>query len=279
MAGQLALSASLYAFGLRVAVNHLFTFVAAPFGVLAQMCNPRWWVMAVIRPVATRRARRKSGLAIVLAMVSVGVGAGAPLMASRISSQDDDRDWRQTAERFLASDGSIDARLEAFVTQSPAARDFAALGSDLAFSRVHFENAARETRDHACLSRAIFYEAGHEPVRGQLAVAEVIVNRVNHNLYPNTICDVIYEGSERRTGCQFSFTCDGAEDRAPRGRAWERSQAVARHVMLGLAPSVTNGATHYHADYVSPYWAPQLVHTDTIGTHIFYRFPKRDGRA
>lgn len=125
-----------------------------------------------------------------------------------------------------------------------------------------------------CLSRAVYYEARSEDSVGQLAVAEVVMNRVRDPHFPKTICDVVYQGQYRNTGCQFTFTCDGSVRHKPVGGAWDRAKDVALHVMLGLNKPVTNKATHYHTDYVNPYWAPGLVETAEIGTHIFYRFPR-----
>ncbi|MEO1028517.1 MAG: cell wall hydrolase, partial [Pseudomonadota bacterium] len=119
-----------------------------------------------------------------------------------------------------------------------------------------------------------YYEARSESLSGQLAVAEVIANRVKDARYPNTICEVVYQGSRRNIGCQFTFTCDGALNRKPRGVRWQRSKAVAAQVVLDLHEPRTAGATHYHANYVDPIWNAGLVHTKTIGTHIFYRFPR-----
>ncbi len=125
-----------------------------------------------------------------------------------------------------------------------------------------------------CLSEAIYYEARSEDTLGQIAVAEVVMNRVANPHYPKTVCGVVFQGQYRETGCQFTFTCDGSRIARPRGEAWDRARDVALHVLLGLNTPVTNKATHYHTDYVNPYWAAGLVETGVIGTHIFYRFPK-----
>ncbi len=125
-----------------------------------------------------------------------------------------------------------------------------------------------------CLTAAIGYEAGNEPLAGQQAVAEVILNRVRHPGYPKTVCGVVFQGSDRHTGCQFTFTCDGSMLRhqfaAARYVSW---RAVADAALDGLNPSRVPGATHYHADYVSPYWAPSLIRVAKLGAHIFYRPP------
>lgn len=136
-----------------------------------------------------------------------------------------------------------------------------------------------DPRQHACLSQAIYYEARGESQRGQAAVAEVVMNRVRSPYYPNSICGVVYQGSHRSTGCQFTFTCDGSLNHRPRGRAWDRAQRVATAVMLGYTRPITQGATHYHTHAVNPIWNSGLVETTNIGSHVFYRFPNRSERA
>ena len=124
-----------------------------------------------------------------------------------------------------------------------------------------------------CLALAISYEAGLEPVAGQEAVAQVILNRVRHPSYPDTACGVVWQGSTRRTGCQFTFTCDGSLRRARSAAALASARAVAARVLAGDSADHVRGATHYHADYVAPYWAPSLTRVRQIATHIFYRTP------
>lgn len=128
--------------------------------------------------------------------------------------------------------------------------------------------------DLDCLSEAIYHEARSEDTLGQMAVAEVVMNRVANPHYPKTVCGVVFQGQYRETGCQFTFTCDGSRAVKPLGVEWDRARDIALHVLLGLNTPVTNKATHYHTDYVNPYWAAGLVETKIIGTHIFYRFPK-----
>lgn len=134
-------------------------------------------------------------------------------------------------------------------------------------------------RELRCLSEAIYYEARGESPRGQVAVGEVVMNRVRSGYYPGSICGVVYQGSHRATGCQFTFTCDGSLDRRPRGAAWVKSQQVARQIMMGYTRPVTARATHYHTAAVDPNWSSMLVETGRIGEHVFYRFPNRTERA
>jgi len=131
-------------------------------------------------------------------------------------------------------------------------------------------------REHKCLAEAIYFEARSEGAKGKLAVAEVVLTRVDDWRYPGTICGVVYQGSHLATGCQFSWTCDGLRDVAAEAGAWEKSRNLASYVMLDVEwEEVTGKATHYHADYVSPYWAPTLRETTTVGKHIFYRWVNR----
>jgi len=123
-----------------------------------------------------------------------------------------------------------------------------------------------------CLTAAVHYEAANEPAVGQAAVAQVVLNRVRHPAYPSTVCGVVFQGSERTTGCQFTFTCDGSLGRPPRPEAWARARAVASAALNGLVIPNVGMATHYHADYVAPIWATNLVKLGQIGVHIFYRW-------
>ncbi|WP_125256410.1 cell wall hydrolase [Brevundimonas fluminis] len=123
-----------------------------------------------------------------------------------------------------------------------------------------------------CLTQAVYYEAALEPTEGQEAVAQVVLNRVRDPNYPNTVCGVVFQGAERVTGCQFSFTCDGALSQGPVPWAWKRAEAVAARALNGHVAARVGTATHYHADYVHPWWAPTLLKIDQIGAHIFYRW-------
>ncbi len=123
-----------------------------------------------------------------------------------------------------------------------------------------------------CLTAAVYYESGLEPVDGQRAVAQVILNRVRHPHYPKTVCGVVFQGHTRSTGCQFTFTCDGSLRRTPAAHLWERSRRVAEEALGGYVHRAVGWATHYHANYVFPYWAPSLAKVATIGAHIFYRW-------
>lgn len=129
-----------------------------------------------------------------------------------------------------------------------------------------------------CLTQAVYYEAANEPLAGKRGVAQVVLNRLKHPAYPNSVCGVVYEGVNRPV-CQFSFTCDGSLLRRPMASLWKQSEDVARAALAGEVEPRVGSATHYHADYVLPRWAYTLGKIDKIGLHIFYRFPGRAGEA
>ena len=126
-----------------------------------------------------------------------------------------------------------------------------------------------------CLATAVYYESAGEPMAGQRAVAQVVLNRLRNPRYPKTICEVIYQGAERPTGCQFSFACDGSTRRVPRAAGWAVATAVATSVLNGVTSAEAGQATHYHTLAVFPAWAPQLAKIGIIGHHVFYRPPGR----
>ena len=123
-----------------------------------------------------------------------------------------------------------------------------------------------------CLTQAVYYEAASEGVDGGRAVAQVVLNRTRHGGYPNSVCGVVYQGSQRVTGCQFTFTCDGALARTPVPYLWARSRQIASEALAGKVFAPVGYATHYHADYVVPYWAASLNKIAVVGRHIFYNF-------
>jgi spore germination cell wall hydrolase CwlJ-like protein len=129
-----------------------------------------------------------------------------------------------------------------------------------------------QARALTCLSQAVYYESAREPALGQAAIAQVVLNRLRHPAYPKSVCGVVYQGAARQTGCQFTFTCDGALAHAPVPALWSQAQSVARRALAGFVVKDVGSATHYHAAYVAPYWAPTLVKMKQIGQHIFYRW-------
>ena len=123
-----------------------------------------------------------------------------------------------------------------------------------------------------CLTKAVYYEAGNQSDDGQRAVAQVVLNRVRDRAFPSSVCGVVYQGSTRSTGCQFTFTCDGSLARRPNPVGWDRARAVASSALAGAVYAPVGSATFYHANYVSPWWATSMDKIATVGAHIFYRW-------
>jgi spore germination cell wall hydrolase CwlJ-like protein len=144
------------------------------------------------------------------------------------------------------------------------------------FQRDYFYNYKLAIKQHQCLSEAIYYEARSESLIGQKAVAEVILNRRRSKHFPDTICEVVFQGSDRKTGCQFSFTCDGSISGEIEEKNWKRSQNVAKLIMMGGVRPFTENSTHYHTVDISPPWVNDLRPTRKIGSHMFYRFKFRE---
>lgn len=131
-----------------------------------------------------------------------------------------------------------------------------------------------------CLTSAIYYEAGNEPEDGQRAVAQVVLNRVRSTLWPDTVCGVVYQGSERTDyRCQFTFSCDGAMARLPAAATWVRARRVAEEALAGKVYAPVGLATHYHTLAVRPDWSSRLQAVAVVGAHIFYRNPGFNGTA
>ncbi len=243
--------------------------------------------------------------------VVVFTAAGMPAMAMRAEAQREDADWSARAVAFnkylneaesgVAGDTTelaFDvepaaygwrARAQAMIAEdvfdrqavliSARIRDNSALAAVKPFQPASLRVAAKNSTEQRCMAEAIYYEARGESRQGQLAVAEVVANRVRSGIYPNTVCGVVYQGSERSTGCQFSFTCDGSMKARPRGAAWREANALSTQVLMGMVRPVTNKATHYHTVAIDPYWSASLVETTRIGAHVFYRNPTRRERA
>lgn len=161
----------------------------------------------------------------------------------------------------------VAAELAAARVAGPAAAAFRLAGTGI-----------DQARALHCLASAVYYEAASEAVGGQRAVAQVVLNRVAHPSYPNSVCGVVFQGSERKTGCQFTFTCDGSLTRKPMKAAWDRALTVAQQALAGEVYEPVGLATHYHTIWINPYWASSLDTVGTIGAHRFYRWRGAAGR-
>ncbi len=182
-----------------------------------------------------------------------------------------------TAELLLASvRKSLDHQFDG--THAPHSTGLSAKPKIAAISRgMVFKGeteADYQTRQRRCLASAIYFEARGEPRKGQIAVAQVVMNRVRSPAFPDTICGVVFQGQHQRKGCQFSFTCDGISDVARSEAQWRVSNKLAKQVLKGdLWVKEIDNSTHYHANYVSPPWRRQMKRIKKIGRHIFYRAP------
>ena len=164
--------------------------------------------------------------------------------------------------------------------QALAPEDAKALNAEVPFStapnpaakpfrfRGDADDLARATD---CLAAATYYEAGDD-AEGEKAVAQVVLNRLRHPAFPKTVCGVVFQGSERRTGCQFTFTCDGALARVPSETAWSRARAIAAGALQGAVYKPVGYATHYHTDWVVPYWSASLDKITAVHSHLFFRW-------
>jgi spore germination cell wall hydrolase CwlJ-like protein len=154
---------------------------------------------------------------------------------------------------------------------------FVSLGLDRALPfRIALE-APQFARARDCLASAMLYEAGDDRT-GQAAVAQVVLNRMRHPAFPHSVCAVVYQGSERATGCQFTFTCDGALARTPPLAAWQRARTAAAAFLDGETDPAVGMATHYHTDWVHPYWSVTLDKIARVNTHLFFRWQGSWGR-
>ena len=165
--------------------------------------------------------------------------------------------------RQIAPEQALAVNQEIPIAQgpNPAARPFDFKGD---------KNARAQATE--CLASAVYYEAGSQDDNGERAVAQVVLNRVRHPAFPASVCGVVYQGSTRPSGCQFTFTCDGSMYRQPDAEGWKRAWRIAEAALSGYVYGPVGYATHYHANYVVPYWASTLAKNAVVGAHIFYRW-------
>lgn len=165
-----------------------------------------------------------------------------------------------------------ETRLSGFFGFKPRAKVTKPAGP-VTFSKSWLDQQPKATggEHFACLAEALYFEARGETVKGQFAVAEVIMNRMKSAQFPNSLCGVINQGTGRRYQCQFTYTCDGHEEVIREQTAYERVSKVARLVIDGATPDLTEGATYYHTTAVRPRWSRSFTKTTRIGVHLFYR--------
>ena len=218
--------------------------------------------------MSARRTRRTAALIVLVTsvviaaltvalVIAVSIGSGSPPPGAPPPAVEPVALMDISAEDAQAANAE-----QPFVTGDfPAAAPFRFTGDS--------SNAARAAD---CLAAAVLYEAGDD-ADGQRAVAQVILNRLRHPAFPKSVCGVVFQGSERATGCQFTFTCDGALRRRYSDEAWARARGIAIDAMNGAVDRRVGLSTHYHTDWVRPYWSPSLDKLAQVGTHLFFRWP------
>jgi len=246
------------------------------------------------RLTATRSSRRSTLVVAVLLIIAMSLAISANGRAAssyrvsmpvELKPYDPDRWALLTANDYataraidpslpdpfaLPSDRVVDPdqiRQEAFV--GPAAKPYRFVGA----------SAQDRSRALYCLTAAIYYEAASESDDGQRGVAQVVLNRVRHPSFPGSVCGVVFQGSDRTTGCQFSFACDGAMARRPSAAGWARAARVAGAALAGKTFPSVGLATHYHTQAIWPRWGKSLVMTNVVGAHIFHRWRGRWGES
>ena len=178
------------------------------------------------------------------------------------------------AERIAAraAGRASGAVVTAGARNAPTARTTAAVPAGrLDFATLDAMPAVSGDAQFQCLAQAVYFESRGEPLSGQIAVAEVVLNRVDNPAYPRSICGVTKQGAGSGRGCQFSYACDGRPDVMTSSVSKARSEKIARMLIDGRPRSVTSGATHFHATYVRPDWSRKFARTASIGNHVFYR--------
>lgn len=162
-------------------------------------------------------------------------------------------------------------RMERFLGSSHGARKSKATEVEYTKSWIDSRPLPDGGSEFACLAEALYFEARGETIKGQFAVAEVILNRVASKQFPDTVCGVINQGTGRKYQCQFTYTCDGHKEVIHEPRAYERVSKVARLALDGADTDLTQGATYYHTTAVNPRWARSFTRTARYGVHLFYR--------
>ena len=237
------------------------------------------WLRACRDDAAVRRMAIVI-VALIGAVATAIVAAGIMLRAS--AARAEVVPAARAAALIAATSGDQASQVQAVGAQAEL------INASMPFSRAPIQAAQAfilpvgETLDQRravlCLTQAVYYEAGYEPIEGRRAVAQVVLNRMRHPAFPKSVCGVVYQRNSTPV-CQFSFVCDGALDRRPEVGAWRVAEAIARAALAGYVETSVGSATHYHADYVAPRWAPLLTKINKLGAHIFYRWPGAWGQV
>lgn len=240
-----------------------------------------WWgeivLQRAIKPVSEWGWPLAGGIALAAAAVAVLL-APSPQSTTRLAAP-----ARQTAVQpavLSPADNPLTAPPVLEELSYAAARDS---NAEVAVSTApnppaapfHLVAASPADRQRAvnCLALVAYYEAGNQGPKGQAAVVQVVLNRVRHPLFPKTVCGVVFNQWDHPPSCQFSFTCDGSLNRPPSAQGWKQAIAIAERALNGYVEPSVGESTHFHADYVVPYWRSEVVKVVQIGACIFYRIP------
>jgi spore germination cell wall hydrolase CwlJ-like protein len=239
--------------------HHAIHLAGAQLSLVAALC-----LALVLASLAARPAQAHLGEAVAPARAAVARAPAVPAAAAPAEPAAPAEDAGMIRLQDLSPEAARlwNASNPISKLPNPPARPF----------HLAAEGVLDEARAVDCMTAAVYYEAGFESLDGQRAVAQVVINRLRNPLFPKTVCGVVFQGAERASGCQFTFTCDGSLARKPAEEAWERSRKVAEAALHGYVMKRVGNATHYHASYVAPYWSPSLVKVATVGAHIFYRW-------
>lgn len=259
---------------------------------------------AFVRAALSVELRSRVAIAALGGVIGLGVGGaylgGEAVQAATVRAKVERLQAAEaegySQEAMAAAAGGLDAsamaianRHDAYGLDGAARRDRQA---DLLMARLQdtskpvtpvaarpfqMSGALDQSRDLDCLTRVAYYEARGEGADGMRAVTQVVLNRVRHPAFPKSICGVVYQGSNRSTGCQFSFTCNGAMRAPVQTAAWNRARDIASQALSGKVYASVGNATHFHTTSVSPSWRHRLVKVGQVGDHLFYRFGGRAG--
>jgi hypothetical protein len=163
-----------------------------------------------------------------------------------------------------------DARLDGLLSSQRGLAPLAPAAPEPDLAELIAEAEPEGDAEWRCMAEALYFEARGESLDGQVAVAEVILNRRDSGRYPDSVCGVVQQGTGEKWMCQFSYFCDGLPDAIGDEQAWERVGRIARVMLDGAPRDLTDGAMFYHARAVSPYWADEFTRTAAIGAHLFY---------
>ena len=200
-----------------------------------------------------------------------GLPAANVAIDVRSDSAANNGETRDALAALTAEDADAAAEVTGARSQSITDLLVTDVGGVIDLSEIRSVKIGKRSKQWRCLTEALYFEARGENLVGQVAVAEVILNRVDSKTYPDSVCGVIQQGQSRRNSCQFSYICDGKVEHIGNRRAFEEMGQIAWVMLQGKPRILTGKATHYHNSSVKPRWAKRLVRTARIGDHIFYR--------